>query len=250
VTPVVDGGKVRSVAGPWTVVANEAADRVGGIHHDQTARERGFAAGIVGGDVLLALTVDAAKTVHPDWYRGTWFSHAFVAPAYDGDELRVTIDDGTYTLERRDGTVIGVMRAGTGAPERAPLAQGGDPLPHEPVGSAYDDETVVLDEERWTDGDAVSTVGIFHLAHFIRPTPVPEPLRAELRAGMNSRFEGEHLAPMLIGRPYLRRASLLAKSIKGRYGARTVAFSFEEPDTGVVVFRGRWGVKWVRASST
>jgi hypothetical protein len=79
---------------------------------------------------------------------------------------------------------------------------------------------------------------------------MPAAIAADLRAGMNSRFEGEHLAPMYAGRPYLRRASLLAKGVAGRYGARTVAFSFEDAATGSAVFRGRWGIKWVRASST
>ena len=44
----------------WTAVVNRAADGVGGIHHDETARAKGFPAALVPADELLALTVAAA----------------------------------------------------------------------------------------------------------------------------------------------------------------------------------------------
>src|SRR3954451_19209928 len=138
-------GEGHSVA-TWIPLVNWAADRVGGIHHDETAREKGFPAGLVPGDVHVSLiTAAAVARIGPPWYEEGWLRHTFVAPAYTGDEVEVRVrgDDDHLVLEmvRRDGVLICIGQAGRGGPapwDRIALPARpdgeGDPLPHEPVG--------------------------------------------------------------------------------------------------------------------
>lgn len=157
----------------WRQVNNWARDREGSIHHDATARAKGFPAGLVPGDVHVALvTAAVVERFGPAWYERGWLRHTFVAPAYNDEELRVSLqpvsdgggDDavdaadaaGTvdFSVDRRDGAVICAGRAGVcpeGSPLVPPWAQpdappprtlgGADPLPHEPIGTQYGDRT-------------------------------------------------------------------------------------------------------------
>ena len=262
----------------WVRLVNWAADRVGGIHHDETARAKGFPAGLVPGDVHISLfTAAVVDRVGPAWYEQGWLRQTFVAPAYTGDEAQVVVegDDAhlRLTLARRDGAVICVGHAGIDPSRRPPWERddlptrpdgdGADPLPHEPVGTPYPDVVDAItrgDVDRSIDGidpspwyrtaspwaePVVPTVGVFNAAHRTRATPMPRVIAHAMRAGVNARFEAVHLAPMRFDTSYLRRARLVAKGIRGRYASRTVELSYEDPATGAVAFRGRWRIKWV-----
>jgi hypothetical protein len=263
----------------WIPLVNRAADRAGGIHDDETARQKGFPAGLVPGDVHVALlTAAAVDRVGPAWYEQGWLRMTFVAPAYAGEEARVAVDGDdahlTLTLLRRDDSVICAGHAGIGGPppwERDDLIDppsspddGGDPLPHEPIGTRYEDavETITrADVDRSIDGfdpspwyrtsspwgdPIVPTVAIFNLIHRTRATPMPPEIARAMRAGMNARFDAVHHGPMRFDMSYRRRAHLVEKGIRGRYASRTVELTYEDPETGAVGFRSRWRIKWVR----
>jgi hypothetical protein len=274
----------------WRTVANWAADREGSIHDDATARAKGFPAGLVPGDVHVALVTGAlVDRFDAAWYERGWLRLTFVRPAFNGDDLRTVIEPDeaddrqvAFRLERRDGDLVCAGRAGVHAPDVEPIppweladapparAIGDrDPLPHEPIGTEYEARTphpeqgdydhslVGNDECEWYRTSSpwgppiVPTVGPFHLAHRIRPTPPPagSPVAAEMRSGMNAGFESLHLGPMFYGRRYRRTARLVEKGTTGRYAFRTIELAFAEDDDGadggVVRFRGRWRIKWV-----
>jgi hypothetical protein len=275
------------------VARNWASDRVGSIHHDATARSKGFPAGLVTGDVTLALVQRAlVSRWATDFLDRGWMVHTFVAPAYNGDELRVDLqpeaglpcdaDVVSFRLVRRDdGSALSVGRAGVyesgvaavgpwWRPDHVPPSggDGGDPLPHEPAGTRYENRTAhaepgefatSLDDNPWYTesspwGEPVMPpVAPFNLAHRIRPTRGPEDVAAEMRSGMNSRWEAVHRGPLRYGRRYLRTAQMVEKATKGRYGYRTVEFALHDPEEGTP-FEGRWRIAWVRfkrsASST
>lgn len=273
----------RAVGGPltqgeWQRVVNWASERAGGIHHDETARAKGFPAGLVPGDVHVSmLTAAIVDRVGPAWYEHGWLQQTFVTAAYTGDEARALVegDDDRHlvlSLERRDGTVLCAGHAGVDPDGPAPWApirdDGGDPLPHEPVGTAYPEvvETFTradvdrsidgIDPSPWYrtespwGGPVVPTVGVFNAIHRTRATPMPKEIGRAMRAGMNARFEAVHLAPIRFDVPYVRRAHLAAKGIGGRYASRTVELSYTEAASGLVAFRGRWRIKWVHSASS
>src|SRR5204863_6582093 len=110
-------------AGGWITTHNWAADKVGGIHHDETARSKGFPAGLVTGDVTLAVACAAVVRVlgAPFFERG-FIRNTFVRPAYNGEEVRAVVDESepcagdeallTWRLEKRDGSLVSAGIAG------------------------------------------------------------------------------------------------------------------------------------------
>lgn len=280
------------MATPWHVVHNWAADLEGSIHHDETARSKGFPAGLLPGDVHVVLvTAAVVDRFGSPWYERGWIRQTFVAPAFNGEELRVVLeeqalldgDDGVvdFLLERRGGDVVCAGSAGVYRPGTEPVAPwdrpdapppretgSGDPLPHEPVGTWYEERTPhpeIGDFDRSLDGNddnpwyresspwgdpVMPAVGPFSLAHRIRPTPAPDDLAREMRSGMNAGWEALHTGPLPYGRRWLRRAQLVAKGTKGRYGWRTVEFTLADPEEDRPRFTGRWRTTWVRSQTS
>lgn len=269
----------------WRVMRNWAADREGSIHHDETARLKGFPSGLVPGDVHVAVvTAELVDRFGKDWYERGFLRHTFVGPVFNGEEVAFVSERSpggnrqravSWRLEKRDGTVAcagsgGLMNPGEdGAPpwhDEIPAAAAGDdydPLPHEEIGPEYEERTphpevgafdqslAGNDESEWYRtsspwGDPiVPTVGMFSLAHRIRPPDMPAVVRREMASGMNASFDALHRGPVFYGRRYRRRAWLAGKGTSGRYAFRVVDFSLVDPEPDREVFSGRWRIKWV-----
>lgn len=272
---MVDGGPGR-----WRSLHNWAADREGSIHHDETARAKGFPSGLVPGDVhVVVVTSELVDRFGRDWYERGFLRMTFVKPVFNGEDVRFNPDPPTghadrlgWELVKRDGTLVCAGNAGLAATgdavapwrdDRARDSGDYDPLPHEAVGQEYEErvhQREVGSYERtlrgnddcpwYRDGSpwgppVMPTVAPFDLAHRIRAPEMPAVVGREMASGMNAGFEALHRGPMFYDRPYRRRAWLAEKGVSGRYAFRTVDFSFEDADTGASVFEGRWRIKWV-----
>jgi acyl dehydratase len=85
---------------------NTAPDSENRIHDDRTAAAHGFRAGLAPGVTVYGyLTVPVVHRFGADWLARGGMHVRFVQPAYEGEEVVVTLSGSHVTASRQDGTV-------------------------------------------------------------------------------------------------------------------------------------------------
>jgi len=257
--------------GGWTSAPNLSADAAGSIHDDAQARRLGFAAALVGGSVLCAfLEPRLVERFGRAWYERGFIQQAFLRPVYTSDEFRATLDalepgpsDEALLalgLEKRDGDRATNGYAGlllpdgpTVAPwQRPEQAQRGagagaanDPLPEEPLGTAYPSRSVTFTPD---DSASRRAAAGDDLDWYTRRSPWGDPIvpsymlllqaaqsgrgpgSSRIRAGMNAVFQLLNSGPVFCSRPYAIRTTLVDKGFSGRTAYRTTELTFTDDD--------------------
>ena len=87
------------------------------IHSDEVARRYGFRGGLVPGVTLYGYLMNPVVAQwDDDWLSTGWADVRFVSPAYDGDTVTASIDDGQLELRDSAGNVCAAGSAGVAAP--------------------------------------------------------------------------------------------------------------------------------------
>lgn len=259
--------------GGWTSAPNLSADAAGSIHDDAQARRLGFAAALVGGSVLCAfLEPRLVERFGRAWYERGFIQQVFLRPVYTSDEIRPTLaelepgagDEALLALglEKRDGERATSGYAGLLLPaarpaapwqrrEQAQRAAGGadgapdDPLPEEPVGTAYPLRSVTFTPE---DSAARRAAARDDLGWYTQRSPwggaiVPSfmlllqaaqsgrgPGSSRIHAGMNAVFQLLNTGPVFCDRPYEVQTTLVEKGFSGRTAYRTTELTFTDAE--------------------
>jgi hypothetical protein len=258
--------------GGWTSAPNLSADATGSIHDDVQARRLGFASALVGGSVLCAfLEPRLVERFGRAWYERGFLQQAFLRPVYTSDEFRATLDDLepgptdesllALGLEKRDGERATNGYAGLLVPAAPPVAPwqrpeqaersaaaGGstaDPLPEEPIGTAYPTRTVTFTPD---DSASRRAAARDDLAWYTRRSSWGDPIvpsymlllqaaqsgrgpgTSRIRAGMNAVFQLLNGGPVFCGRPYEIRTTLADKGFSDRTAYRTTELSFTDAE--------------------
>jgi hypothetical protein len=127
--------------GPWRRPVNNSRDEAGTIHDDATARQLGFAAGPVAGSIHFEQFAPLLHAVFgAGWSRTGSLSLWFDTPAFDGQALRASVEEGSAArrrvgLWREDGALIAHGSASAGLDDAGEVRQrlARQPAASEPV---------------------------------------------------------------------------------------------------------------------
>ena len=273
----------RLYEGEWRTLGNPSSDSMGSIHEDGTAREFGFKGGLVTGSIVATRAMPAIVShFGARFFEGGWYGFRFIGGIYEGEPVREFAElDGDVLVakvEKQDGTLCAIGRAGLGTgeaalgPERAwdptedgqrgvddvmldiPLGVSPDPLEFTPTldGTARLREAAREDGEWYTSaspwgGPICPPEQLMHYALGLARRHPPSEVDAK-----GPPIWSHHAlvieAPILLGRPYVLREWL---ADKGR-GSRTVFLNwqFEVTDAdGRRVATGRHRRSWFAADS-
>ena len=119
----------RLYEGEWRTLGNPSADSAGSIHEETTAREFGFKGGLVTGSIVATRAMPAVVAhFGPAFFEGGWYAFRFIGGIYEGDPVREYGErdgDGFVAkVEKQDGTLCAVGRAGLGIGDAALGPQG------------------------------------------------------------------------------------------------------------------------------